>query len=411
MANILKNITNRQYALPFALVTLLFFLWGFARSILDVLNKHFQETMDISIAESAWIQVTTYMAYFLMAIPAGVFINRFGYKRGVVTGLALFAAGAFLFVPAAEMNVIYGFLGALFVLSCGLAFLETSANPYATELGPRESATSRLNLSQTFNGLGCSLAPVAVGSYLFTGGEVEMPYVIMGSVVLLTAVTFSMCKLPEVKIEGEEENAESTYVKSLNEGKKGNLARVMSNGMFLFGFAALLAYEVGEISINSYFLQFTTGQGWLTKMEASAILSGALFIFMAGRFIGSWVMLKVDAAKVLMVCGVCTVVCMGVVLCNMGKVSLYALVANYFFESIMFPTIFALTLRDMGELKKTASSVLMMTPVGGCAFLIIGMVADKVGLVAPFAIPLIGFMIVAAFGWKELRGSDVETTI
>ncbi len=184
------------------------------------------------------------------------------------------------------MNVIYGFLGALFVLSCGLAFLETSANPYATELGPRESATSRLNLSQTFNGLGCSLAPVAVGSYLFTGGEVEMPYVIMGAIVLLTAVTFSQCKLPAVKIEDEEESAESTYVKSLNEGRKGNLARVMSNGMFLFGFAALLAYEVGEISINSYFLQFTTGQGWLTKMEASARWSGALFIFMAGRFIG-----------------------------------------------------------------------------------------------------------------------------
>ena len=149
-----QSLTNKQYFLPFVLVTSLFFLWGFARAILDVLNKHFQNELDISITQSSLIQVTTYLGYFLMAIPAGWFINRRGYRLGVVFGLMLFAIGAFLFIPSALAGTFYAFLGALFIIGCGLVFLETAANPYVTELGDRDTSTARLNFSQSFNGLG-----------------------------------------------------------------------------------------------------------------------------------------------------------------------------------------------------------------------------------------------------------------
>ena len=184
------SLTTRQYLVPFVLITTLFFLWGFARAILDVLNKHFQNTLDISITQSALIQVTTYFGYFLMAIPAGMFINRHGYRRGVVFGLLLFAVGALSFIPAEGFG-FYGFLIGLFVIGCGLTFLETAANPYPTELGPKETASSRLNLSQTFNGMGCFMATLIVGQFLFSndeGGErgnVVVPYVVMGIIVLV----------------------------------------------------------------------------------------------------------------------------------------------------------------------------------------------------------------------------------
>ena len=171
------KLVSKKYLLPFILITSLFFMWGFARAILDVLNKHFQESLEISITQSTLIQATTYLGYFLMALPAGILITRFGYRRGVVTGLLLFGIGALLFIPGSAMLSFPIFLVALFVIGCGLVMLETSANPYAAELGDKATAASRLNLAQSFNGLGCILAPVIVGGFLFSGGSggVEVP--------------------------------------------------------------------------------------------------------------------------------------------------------------------------------------------------------------------------------------------
>ena len=200
------RLTEKKYVVPFVLITTLFFLWGFARAILDVLNKHFQDELHISITQSALIQVTTYLGYFLMAIPAGIFINRYGYRRGVVFGLTLFGLGALAFIPG---NTFYAFLAALFVIGCGLTFLETAANPYVTELGPKETASSRLNLSQTFNGMGCFMATLLVGQFLFqegSSGDVAVPYGIMGVLVLLIALVFTRVKLPEVVHESHEPN-------------------------------------------------------------------------------------------------------------------------------------------------------------------------------------------------------------
>ena len=395
------KLTDRQYVVPFVLITTLFFLWGFSRAILDVLNKHFQNSMDISITQSSLIQVTTYVSYFLLAIPAGLCINRWGYRKGVVTGLLLFGVGALLFIPGAEMGTFGAFLVALFVIGCGLVFLEVAANPYVTELGARETATSRLNFSQSFNGLGSLFATFAVGQFLFSGesesSHVVLPYTILGIIVLAIAVVFSRVNLPEIKHEDDESESASGLQK---------LGQLWKHKMFVFGLFALLAYEVAEISINSYFINFVTGLGWMSDRTASVVLTFALAFFMVGRFVGAWIMRRVEASRMLFICGVGTVVCTLLVLCNLGWLSMVALMGNYLFEAIMFPTIFSLALRGLGGLTKSASSLLMMTPVGGCGFMLMGLIADGTGnLVIPFLIPLAGYIIVALYAFRVMKRS------
>lgn len=391
-------MTDKKYLVPFVLITSLFFLWGFARAILDVLNKHFQNSLDISLTQSSLIQVTTYLGYFLMAIPAGWFINRQGYRRGVVFGLALFAFGALLFIPGAEIGTFYAYLGPLFIIGCGLVFLETAANPYAAELGDKETASSRLNFSQSFNGLGCLFATYAVGQFLFNGssdgGNVVVPYAVLGVLVMCIAVIFSRVDLPEIKHEEtEEDHIHDTRIMKL----------FKRHPMFVFGLFALLAYEIAEISINSYFINFVTGQGWMDDNTASIVLTMALGFFMVGRFLGSWIMRKVRAELMLLYCGIGSVVCIGLVLLDLGKCSMIALVCNYLFEAIMFPTIFTLALQGLGNLTKSASSLLMMTPIGGCFFLLMGYVADQTNLVLPFMIPFIGYFVVLLFASELTR--------
>ena len=385
MANKSK-LTDKRYVVPFVLITTLFFLWGFARAILDVLNKHFQDELHISITQSSLIQVTTYLGYFLMAIPAGIFISRYGYRRGVVFGLTLFGLGALAFIPG---NTFAAFLGALFVIGCGLTFLETAANPYVTELGPKETASSRLNLSQTFNGMGCFMATLLVGGFLFRedGGntDVSIPYAIMGVLVLLIALVFTKVELPEIT---REEDTETN----------GGLREVLKNKWFVFGLLALLSYEVAEISINSYFVNFVTGTGWMSKLDASRVVSLALVIFMVGRFLGSWIMRRIKAERMLLYCAIGTVVCMLLTMMNLGTLSLIALIANYLCEAIMFPTIFSLAVQDLdSQQKKSAASLLMMTPIGGCGFLLMGYLADHTNPFIPFIIPLIGYAVVLAY--------------
>ena len=391
-----NKITDRKYLVPFVLITLLFFLWGFARAILDVLNKHFQNALHISITHSSLIQVTTYLGYFLMAIPAGIFINRYGYRRGVVFGLILFGAGSLMFIPGAAMGSFYAFLLCLFILGCGLVFLETAANPYVTELGAKETATSRLNLSQSFNGLGSLFATFCIGQFLFNntdeGGNVAVPYTILGILVLVIALVFSRVHLPEIKHEETEED----------QADGSNIGKLFKHhGMFVFGLLALLCYEIAEISINSYFINFVTGMHWMTDRTASLVLTVALAFFMVGRFLGSWVMRYIKATTALFICAIGSVVCIGLVLCDLGKASLIALIANYLFEAIMFPTIFAIALTGLGNLTKSASSLLMMTPIGGCGFLLMGLIADRTHVVLPFVVPFVSFLIVLAFAARE----------
>lgn len=400
MRNNKPTLTDRRYVVPFALITSLFFLWGFARAILDVLNKHFQNALDISLTQSSLIQVTTYLGYFLTAIPAGWFINRQGYRRGVVFGLALFALGSLMFIPGAAIGTFYAFLLPLFIIGCGLVFLETAANPYASELGDKATASSRLNFSQSFNGLGCLFATYVIGQFLFDGsdegGDVVVPYTLLGILVMVIAVVFSRVHLPEIKHEEtEEDRIKDTRIMKL----------FKHHPMFVFGLFSLLAYEIAEISINSYFINFVTGQGWMDDNSASMVLTVALGFFMVGRFLGSWIMRRLPAERMLMYCSLGSVACLGVVLLDIGRWSMYALIANYLFEAIMFPTIFSLSLQGLGNLTKSASSLLMMTPIGGCFFLLMGYVADETNLVMPFLIPFIGYFVVLLYASELSRKS------
>ena len=397
-----QKTKDRNYLVPFVLVTSLFFLWGFARAILDVLNKHFQNALHISITHSALIQVTTYFGYFLMAIPAGIFINRYGYRRGVVFGLMLFGIGSLLFIPGASVGSFYAFLFCLFIIGCGLVFLETAANPYVTELGSKETATSRLNLSQSFNGLGGIFATFCIGQFLFNnteeGGNVVVPYTILGVLVLAIAVVFSRVNLPEISHEQTSEDKE----------RGSNIRKLFTHHkMFVFGLFALLSYEVAEISINSYFINFVTAKGWMSDNAASVVLTVALAFFMFGRFGGSWIMRSVKAEHMLMACATGSLICIGLVLCNWGVVSMIALVANYVFEAIMFPTIFSLALRGLGSLTKSASSLLMMTPIGGCGFLLMTIIADSTGMMSlPFVIPFLCYFIILLFASELTRKNN-----
>ena len=385
-------LVKREYRVPFILVTSLFFLWGFAHAILDVLNKHFQDVLVISRTHSAWVQVMFYLGYFVMAIPAGLFINKYGYRRGVVLGLLLYGLGSLLFIPGEYWMSFNFFLFSLFVIACGLVFLETAANPYMTELGDKETAASRLNLAQSFNGLGCICGPLIGGLLLFSEeGEVaiSLPYTLMGIVVLAVAMVFSKIRLPEIVHEEEGD-------------REGKTKSLWSHKLFIFGIAALFCYEIAEISINSFFINYVVDDGWMNARDASIVLSfGGLGLFMCGRFAGSWIMQRIRAEKVLLFCAVCTVITSLLIVLNVGLVSLVALFLGYAFEAIMFPTIFALSLRGLGKHTKRASSYLMMSPVGGAVGpLMMGYVADQTTMSLSFIVPLLSFIVVMLYAWK-----------
>ena len=385
-------LVKREYRVPFILVTSLFFLWGFAHAILDVLNKHFQDVLVISRTHSAWVQVMFYLGYFVMAIPAGLFINKYGYRRGVVLGLLLYGLGSLLFIPGEYWMSFNFFLFSLFVIACGLVFLETAANPYMTELGDKETAASRLNLAQSFNGLGCICGPLIGGLLLFSEeGEVaiSLPYTLMGIVVLAVAMVFSKIRLPEIVHEEEGD-------------REGKTKSLWSHKLFIFGIAALFCYVIAEISINSFFINYVVDDGWMNARDASIVLSfGGLGLFMCGRFAGSWIMQRIRAEKVLLFCAVCTVITSLLIVLNVGIVSLVALFLGYAFEAIMFPTIFALSLRGLGKHTKRASSYLMMSPVGGAVGpLMMGYVADQTTMSLSFIVPLLSFIVVMLYAWK-----------
>lgn len=388
----------RQYFVPFILITSLFFLWGGARAILDVLNKHVQMHFEAGYGESALIQCSVYMAYFLGAIPAGMLIRRYGTRRGVITGLLAFAVGAFLFIPASAFTRLSALLLPLFVLGLGLCLLETAANPYVTLLGDSRTSSSRINMSQTFNGLGCMMGALLGGLYFFSDGStrsgedinIAVPYCAIALVVLLVAAVFSRVKLPEVIM--EQHNGNNDAPKPL--GKT-----------FVFGFIALLSYEISEISINTFFINFMTDDGFLTPSEATWALSfGGLMLFMVGRLMCSFIMTRVATERVFMVCATGAIVMMVAVISPLGVVSKAALVLTYLFESLMFPTIFALSIRGLGANTERASSILMMSVVGGAIGpLALGYVADMLSISQAFVVPLATFIVVWAFAMYMMR--------
>lgn len=388
---LVRTRDGKSFLVPFILITSLFFLWGVAHSILDVLNKHFQDTMEITRTRSALIQAVVYGGYFVMALPAGRLIRRFGYRTGVLTGLVLYGLGALLFIPGGRIGSFEFFLLALFVIGCGLTCLETASNPYVTVLGEPEGSERRINLAQAFNGLGWICGPLVGGFFLFAGGgDVTTPYAVLGTLVLLIAVVFSRVRLPEIGQEADDTPAD------------GKGTRLWKTATFTLGLLSLFLYVAAQTGINSFFINYATEHVGLTEREASVWLSfGGMGLFMGGRMAGSWLMRFVRGERVLTACAAGALVCMAVVILMPGSMGWYFLLLCFLCESIMFPTIFSLSLRHVGVHTKQASSYLVMSIVGGAiAPVLMGFIADEDSMAAGFIVPLACFAEILWFATR-----------
>lgn len=402
-----KRLVTKEFIIPFILVTSLFFLWGVAHSLLDVLNKHFQDILGITRARSGLVQAALYGGYFVMAIPAGLFMNRLGYRKGIITGLLLYATGAFLFWPATFIQTFEFTLFCLFIIACGLTFLETAANPYSSVLGPKETSEQRLNLSQSFNGLGWIIGPALGGMLILgAGGEaagnkfssMALPYMLIGGVVLVVAFMFVITRMPDIH-EGEHDSR----------GDRGTFGGLLKVRHFRYAVIAQFLYVAAQTGINSFFINYVveTMPGYSPE-KAAYLLSLGFVFFMSGRFIGSLFMSWFSPRVMLGIYALVNTAAMALVILGLGWPSLVALYLNYFCMSIMFPTIFALGLKDLGGMTKKGSSVLVMTIVGGAICpVIMGRIADVSGMATGFVVPLACFAFIAWYAFYRAK-SDIN---
>lgn len=390
---------GKSYLLPYVLVTCLFLMWGLAHGLLDVLNKHFQEAFTMSKAQSGLVQFSTYIAYGVFGIPAGLFMKRYGYKKGILLGLSIYAVGAFGFIPAAFMNSANPFLVALFVVACGLCVLETAANPYSTVLGPKENAAQRINLSQSFNGLGWILGPY-IGGQLILGASPDdtmaltKPYILTGICVLVIAAFIFFTKLPDIVEEDDVEDVAGTELKSMWQHKH-----------FILAIIAQFLYCAAQTGIFSFFINYVTEHdAAITPVQAAHYLAfGGMLLFMLGRLSGSVIMAKFKPNNILALYSFVCCLMMLLVILPLGHISLYALYVSFFFMSIMFPTIFALGLSGMGSYTKKASSYIIIAVSGGAfAPMLMGYIGEE-NMAIGFLIPLVCFVYILFFGLKGYK--------
>jgi FHS family L-fucose permease-like MFS transporter len=405
--SLFKTADGKNLFVTFALVTTLFLLWGFCNGMIDILNKHFQNTLHINKFQSGFVQFANYIAYFLMAIPAGMIARKFGYKGGIIVGLVLIAAGAFWFIPATSIGTYWAFLTGLFILAAGMTCLETIANPYTTVLGATQHGATRINIAQSFNGIGWILGPIVGGHFVFGGGTTAdanaglyIPYLGVGIVVAVLIVVFAMAYVPDLHAE-EEVKAEAE-----GKGKKP----LWQRWHFTFGVAAQFLYVAAQTGIFSFFINYVVeNDHTVTEQKASYWLGAIGFVlFLAGRVCGSAVISQFKPQRVLttyaILCAVLTAMAMGG-----GQLGLIGIFGTFFFMSIMFPTIFALGIRGLGEHTKLASSLIVMSIVGGAiAPPLMGYIADRSSMRVGFAVPLVCFGFIALYGmiWQKLEAKD-----
>lgn len=407
---------SKKYLFPFILVTSLFFFWGFVHNLDPILIAHLRKTFQLNILQSSLVDFAVYIAYFLMAIPAGLVMKKYGYKSGIIFGLLLFALGAFLFVPAANTHQYALFLGALFVIASGLAFLETAANPYATILGPEESSAQRLNLAQSFNGLAAAFAPLA-GKYLILSenpvtneqiaamsedarfayvqaeaGSVKLPFIILGSVILLVAIIFFYTKLPDIKDKEE------------MEGQKGIL-HAFRHKHLAWAVIAQFFYVGAQVCVGSLFILFASEAAGISDAKAANFQVAYGIAFMVGRFAGTFLMKYIQPPKLLAIYSIINIGLSLVAIFAEGMITVYAMIGIAFFMSIMFPTIFALGIKDIGADTKAGSSLIIMAIVGGAALPpVLAFIADKThNIQYGYVVPLLCFVVVLLFGLKGYK--------
>ena len=407
-----NKLTTREFLVPFVLITALFFLWGMAHGMLDVLNKHFQEILHLTKAKSGLIQFAMYMAYFLMALPAGYFMRRFGYRKGIILGLSLFALGSLLIAATTGFESFWLFLIFLFMLGCGLATLETAANPYTTKLGPAESGERRINFSQSFNGLAWTVGPL-IGIFIYqnnTGVEGQKlqslmwPYLVIGLIVFVVALIFVFTKLPEINEDNDDSNSVVVSQKPL-----------IKDRHLVLGVVAHFSYCAAQTGIFSYLINYLTDKNQPINFDVSYgpyLLSIGFALFMIGRMSGSFMMKFFKPTKMLAFYAVMCVALLPLVSMNLGWISIVSLFGIFFFMSIMFPTIFALAIKDLGSKTKKASSYIIMSIVGGAVFPpLMGYVADathsmSIGFLAP--IPFFVYILYYAVSGHKIQTNSLS---
>ncbi|WP_018622943.1 L-fucose:H+ symporter permease [Spirosoma luteum] len=404
------------------LITVLFFLWGFALNLNPILIPHLKKACQLSDVQSALIDSASYIAYFLMALPAGLFMKRYGYKAGITLGLLLFAGGTFLFYPAAETRQFNFFLLSLFIIATGLTLLETAANPYITVLGDEESATQRLNFAQSFNGLAAFLAPLAGGAFILSGrnvsvteqqamsigqfqaylqeeaSSVQVPFLIIGGIVLLVALLISRTALPVID---EEDPLVSPKVKG----------SILGQTNLVVGVVAQFFYVGAQVCVSSFFIRFVGQVADIGEKTAAYMLSGALLGFMVGRFFGTFLMKYVSPPRLLALYSLLNIGLLAIAVFGSGMVPVYALIGVEFFMSIMFPTIFALSIRGLGSQTKLGSSLVIMAIAGGAVFpVIMGQVSDLSSMQTAYLVPAICFLPILYFAVKNFAVKNVQLT-
>ncbi|MDR6785756.1 FHS family L-fucose permease-like MFS transporter [Pedobacter africanus] len=404
-------MAKNKYLFPFIMITSLFFMWGFVHNLDPILIPHLQRSFSLSTLQASLVDSAVFIAYFVMALPAGFIMKKYGYKAGIIFGLVLFALGSFLFIPAANTQAYVFFLGALFIIACGLTILETAANPYASLLGPKETATFRLNFSQSFNGLAATLAPIVGARIILIKGvsdeelstmsssaqqmvlaseasSVKTPYLVLGSIILVIAVIFIFLKLPEITEE------EST-------GEKRGIMDALRHRHLSWAVVAQFFYVGAQVCVMSLFVLYATKAAGITKVQAADYLGyGMGLAFLFGRIIGTFLMKFISAERLLVIYAVICVLLSGSAMFTSGNVALFSVTGIAFFMSIMFPTIFSLGIKDLGNDTKLGSSLIIMSIVGGAILPpLMGYISDETNNIQiGYIVPLICFFVVLLFG-------------
>jgi MFS transporter, FHS family, L-fucose permease len=414
-------ITERRYLVPFILVTSLFFLWAIGVNLNDILIPHLKKAFSLTDTESSLIQFAFFGGYFLAALPAGWLMQRLGYKRGILIGLSICATGAFLFIPAASVRIYGFFLFALFVMACGQCFLEVAANPYVTILGAPESSERRLNFAQSFNSVGAVVTPFLGAAFILSGIEhtpaelaamtpsqllayrafeanmVKTPYLVITAIFLLVGVLIFFSNLPEVRESAEPQNVSAA--------SRPRLSGIWMHRHLVRGVIAQFFYVGAQVGVASFIIRFAERLLPGTHEKAAAhYLQAHLVGFMIGRFAGSVIMKKVPAARLLSLFAAASLVCLLVVLFGTGYASVFAIALVGLFHSIMFPTIFALSLKDLGPYTKLGSSLLVMSIVGGALIPVaMGKLSDVTNIQVAFVVPLLCHAYILYFAMRGYR--------
>jgi FHS family L-fucose permease-like MFS transporter len=399
-------LTERKYLPTYIFVTSLFLLWGIAISMGDVLNRHFQKVLGVSIGESANVQLSIFGAYGIMAIPAGLFMNRFGYKNGSLLGLCLYAIGAFLFIPAAGAESFGFFRFALFVLACGLATLETVAHPFSASLGDERKSEQRINLSQTFNAVGTIIGPLLGGFFILADTlgtdtqenlvSVKVLYACIGAVVLAIALAFTFVKVPPL----HEHSATTKSDRSYRELFKYRHFRWAAIAQF-FNVAA--QGGTWALFIN-YSVSYMPG---MTDERASYWFSFSMAMMLVGRILGTYLMNFAKPNKILAIYTSGSIIFCFLIWQKLGIVSFIALIGLQFTFSIMFPTIFGLGLKNLHDLKEKASSFIAMGVVGGAIMpRVMGWVADTSDVATAYLVPIVSYVVILLFATKFWKPTE-----